>query len=74
MEQNVLPTPENKSSDVVAQNKYKEPKEINPSESEYLRTIGAESWDMEIPGGKHHKEHLQRACCFIYKAPKVFFS
>lgn len=74
MEQNVLPTPENKNSDVVVQNKYKEPKEIYPSESEYLHTIRAESGDMEIPGGKHHKEYLQRAYCFIYKAPKMFLS
>lgn len=73
MGQNVLPTPENKNSDVVVQNKDKEPKEIYPSESKYLHTIRAESWDMEIPGGKHHKEYWGPAVLFI-RHPRCFFA
>lgn len=73
MEQNVLPTPENKNSDVVVQNKYKEPKEIYPSESKYLHTIRDESSDMEIPGGKHHKEYWGPTVLFIRHPRWVFF-
>lgn len=56
----------------AAHNRYKEPKEIYPSESNYLHTTKAESWDMEIPGGKHHKECWGPTVLFI-RHPRCFF-
>lgn len=70
MEQNFLPTPENKNSDVEVNNKYKETKEICPSESKYVHHLG---W--ELRHGNlwwQASQRILRPYCFIYKAPKVF--
>lgn len=59
-----------KNSDVEVNNKYKETKEICPSESKYVHHQG---W--ELRHGNlwwQASQRILRPYCFIYKAPKVF--
>lgn len=61
-------------NNMFCQHKHKhEQNAINPSKSKYLHTIMAESWNTEIPGGKHHKEYWGPPVLFIRHPSFPFF-